>query len=181
MKPIVTFAVATGMRLGEICDLRISSFEVDESGAAYVMTGRTKNGERLAWPLEGWAREFVEARVGDEPFGGAYLFPGPNGGNAYTSIKRNFRATVERSGLVYGREQPNGVTFHTFRHSMASLALNHGVPESVVQRMGNWKTRRMLDRYAHLADETLRQGAATVVNLIDHRPPAAPGHRRRKS
>ena len=49
---------------------------------------------------------------------------------------------------------------------MASLALNHGVPESVVQRMGNWKTRVMVERYAHLADETLRAGAATLAKLV---------------
>ena len=50
---------------------------------------------------------------------------------------------------------------------MASLALNHGVPESTVQRMGNWKTRTMVARYAHLADESLRDGAATVAKVID--------------
>ena len=50
---------------------------------------------------------------------------------------------------------------------MASLALNHGVPESTVQRMGNWKTRTMVQRYAHLADESLREAAATVAKVID--------------
>ena len=47
----------------------------------------------------------------------------------------------------------DGVTFHSLRHTMASLALNHGVSESTVQRMGNWKTRTMVARGAHLADE----------------------------
>lgn len=35
-----------------------------------------------------------------------------------------------------------------------------------MQRMGNWKTRVMVDRYAHLADESLRAGAATVAKLV---------------
>ena len=48
-----------------------------------------------------------------------------------------------------------------------SLALNHGIPEATVQRMGNWKTRAMVARYAHLADETLREGAATLARIID--------------
>jgi hypothetical protein len=50
---------------------------------------------------------------------------------------------------------------------MASLALNYGVPEATVQRMGNWKTRTMVQRYAHLADERLREAAATVAKVID--------------
>jgi hypothetical protein len=50
---------------------------------------------------------------------------------------------------------------------MPSLALNAGVPEVVVQRLGNWKTRKMVSRYAHLADETLRSGAAKLADLLD--------------
>ncbi len=50
---------------------------------------------------------------------------------------------------------------------MASLAINHGVPESTVQRMGNWKSRVMVQRYAHLADEELRKAAAKLANLVD--------------
>ena len=52
---------------------------------------------------------------------------------------------------------------------MASLALNHGVPEFTVQRMGNWKTRTMVARYAHLADEELRKAAARVADLVGGR------------
>ncbi len=70
------------------------------------------------------------------------------------------------AGLVYGRKERDGVTFHSLRHSMASLALNAGVSEVVVQRLGNWKTRRMVSRYAHLADETLRSGAAKLADLL---------------
>ena len=50
---------------------------------------------------------------------------------------------------------------------MASLALNNGVPISTVRRMGNWKTEAMVARYAHLADETLRDAAAKVAEVID--------------
>ena len=42
---------------------------------------------------------------------------------------------------------------------MASLALDYGEPETVVQRMGSWKPRVMLNPYAHLADESLGVGA----------------------
>jgi len=30
--------------------------------------------------------------------------------------------------------------------------------------MGDWTSRAMVARYAHLADESLREGAATVVS-----------------
>lgn len=97
------------------------------------------------------------------------MFPGPEGGDARTSVNRQLPDVIRAAGLRYGRKHKDGVTFHTFRHSMASLALNHGVPESTVQRMGNWKSRVMVQRYAHLADEELRKAAATVAELVDPR------------
>jgi len=169
LQVIVKFAVATGMRLGEICTLTRASYQTDESERGYVITKRTKNGARLIWPLEGWPLEYVTRRVSVTAFPGDYLFPGPGGGNAYTSVHHTLPDVVRAAGLNYGRKSADGVTFHTFRHSMASLALNHGVPESVVQRMGNWKTRVMVDRYAHLADESLRAGAATLAKLVSGR------------
>ena len=62
--------------------------------------------------------------------------------------------------------EPEGVTFHTFRHSMASNALNAGIAEHIVQRMGNWKDRRMVSRYGHLGDDALRDAEARVARLF---------------
>jgi integrase len=169
LKAIVKFAASTGMRLGELCSLRRANYQTDEAGQAFVITERTKNGERLVWPLEGWPLNYVQERVCKTAFPGDYLFPGPGGGNPYTSVQRTLPDVVRKAKLKFGRKEADGVTFHTFRHSMASLALNHGVPESVVQRMGNWKTRVMVDRYAHLADESLRAGAATLAKLVSSR------------
>ncbi len=49
---------------------------------------------------------------------------------------------------------------------MASNALNDGIPEHIVRKMGNWKDRRMLDRYAHLADETHREAEARLTSPL---------------
>lgn len=163
----VRFAASTGMRLGEVCGLRRANYQVDQRRRPFLITEKTKNGESLAWPLEGWPREHVEARVKATKFPGERLFSGPKGGNPYKSIHRFFPKAVKAAGLVYGTKHKDGVTFHSLRHTMASLALNHGVPESTVQRMGNWKTRTMVARYAHLADDSLRDAAATVAGVID--------------
>lgn len=168
LQVIVRFAVATGMRLGEITSLTRASYQTDEQGQGYVVTERTKNGERLAWPLEGWALDYVRERVEAARFPGDHIFPAPRGGNAYAAIQRELPAVIEKAGLRYGRKHPDGITFHVFRHTMASLAINAHIPESTVQRMGNWKTRTMVGRYAHYADESLREAAARLVDLVKH-------------
>ncbi len=108
-----------------------------------------------------------EAAVARAKFPHSFLLPGPRAGRALMSIRRHFPAAVKAAGLKYGRKHPDGITFHTYRHSMASLALNAGVPKSTVQRMGNWKSPAMVNRYAHLADETLRSAAKKLDALVE--------------
>ena len=43
---------------------------------------------------------------------------------------------------------------------------NAGIAEHIVQKMGNWKDRRMLARYAHLGDENLRQAESDLTRLL---------------
>ena len=133
------------------------------------MTEPTKNRERHIWPLVGWPQEYVLERIQNARFAGDYLFPAPRDGNAYTAVQRELPAVVRKAGLVYGRNKENGICFHTTRHSFASLALNNGIPESVVQRMGNWKTAAMVKRYAHLSDESFREAAVRIADLVEHR------------
>jgi len=86
-----------------------------------------------------------------------------------------------RGGARYGRKHTDGVTFHCFRHTMARLALNHGRPESTVQRMGNWESRVMVQRYAHLADEELRKAAAKLADLVGIRDAKKPVQKKKKA
>jgi integrase len=172
---LLTVDCSTGMRLNEVCDLRKSNYQEDDNGAAYLETGKTKNGTRLTYPLEGATLRIVKARVDKLKFPTAYIFPGPRGGNSESSIKRWLPVICEKAGLVYGRDDENGITFHTFRHTRASLAISNGVPEGEVQKLGNWKTASMTRRYAHLADERMRKAAGTVSEIVcGHRASQAP-------
>jgi integrase len=52
------------------------------------------------------------------------------------AIRRAFPGAVRAAKLDYGHTR-HGVTFHSLRRTAASLALNAGVPEHVVQKLGN--------------------------------------------
>ena len=49
---------------------------------------------------------------------------------------------------------------------MASLALNSGIPIDAIAELGNWKTRRVVENYAHTADETLIAAAAKMASML---------------
>ena len=169
---VVLAAVGTGLRRGNVCELRCADVTRDEHDGLFLFVGRDKNGEPIHKRLLGPLRATVERRIkGRLP--AAYLFPGPRDGNAYTSLGRFLPLAVRLAGmrnppfrLRWGRKHRDGITFHTTRHSMASLAANNGVPLDVVKRMGNWKTDSMVKRYTHLADERLHEGEATLARVL---------------
>jgi integrase len=171
MQDIITFACRTGMRLSEITNLRRSSYQTDDNGRAWLVVGRTKNKAPLAWPLEGETRKLVERRLKDARFPDSLIFPGPRGKGAERAIRRKLPKAVEAAGLIYGAHDLNGVVFHVFRHSMATHALANGLSERVIMALGNWKTNSVCRRYAHVADEVMRSGAAALDAAMSR-----PGH-----
>jgi integrase len=163
---LVNFSIRTGLRLGETLSLRVGDYSVDAQDRAFLTVRETKNGCQHHVPVEGSVRELVERlirRNGLRPR--RRLFAGPRGGNPYSSVRRHFKAAVTKAGLPWG-ERVDGITWHSLRHSMASLALNAGVSESVVMRLGNWRSRSMVARYGHLADDTLRKAASKLDDLL---------------
>ena len=194
LKDVIVFAAATGIRLGRLCDLRRSDYE-----DSFIVIDRDKNGERVHIPVADELKPLVERGVERADFPGSYLFPGPTGTNARASIRRWLPRVVRQAGLRWGKYltgadgkplrdhrgqkilDPQGVTIHTLRHSFASNAFLSGVPDSVIQRLGNWKTGSMLDRYRHHADEQLREAAGRVAACVagGHNTVTAPRKRPR--
>jgi len=48
---------------------------------------------------------------------------------------------------------------------MASLARNAGATVEEIARIGNWRDRRMVERYAIFADETIEKAAAKLDRI----------------
>ena len=173
---VIVFASSTGVRFGRVCDLRRADY-----ADGFIVIDKDKNGERVHIPVAGDLEPLVERRVEVANFSGSYLFPGPKGGNARASIRRWLPRIVRAAGLVWGKYEqgedgkalrdkrgrkvldPDGITFHTFRHSMASNAFDSGVIDAEIQKLGHWKDPKMLDRYRHIGDDRLREAAARVV------------------
>lgn len=72
----------------------------------------------------------------------------------------NLRRILRRQCELAGIRQ---VTFHTLRHSAATLLLAQGVPSPVILDVLGHQDLRMLRRYQHVTD-SLRQDAAQVID-----------------
>ena len=73
-----------------------------------------------------------------------------------SNLRRMLRRQCASAGI---RE----VTFHTLRHSAATLLLAQGVPSAVILDVLGHQDVRMLRRYQHVTD-SLRQDAADAID-----------------
>ena len=70
-------------------------------------------------------------------------------GESVGSIKRGAKRAAEEAGLQWGRN--GGVTFHTLRHSIATLMAEMGISEAIRKDLMGHKEIRTTQKYTHLA------------------------------
>lgn len=155
---LVKFALFTGCRRGEILSLRWADVDLD---AQAIRLRNPKGGKDEVIPVNaeaaGVLREALAMRPSPECL---YVFPSKSGGQR-TCIKRVWARIKHKAGL------PEDFRFHGLRHTFASYLASSGkVSLYVLQRLLTHKTPVMTQRYVHLMDETLREGANALSGMI---------------
>ncbi len=137
MPSVITLAVESGMRRGEIVGLR----REDVRGSVAYLAD-TKNGTARAVPLSSAAREAIDAlplRMDGRLFG---LHP--------DTVTGYFRRCVKAVGL-------EGLRFHDLRHEATSRFFEKGFSIMEVAAITGHKDLRMLRRYTHLNPASLAE------------------------
>jgi integrase len=140
LNPIVVMALSTGMRQGEILNLKWPDVDL-KKGVAILQ--ETKNGERRRVPITGYAlevmREYAKVRRLDSEF----VFPGRTG--KPVEFRKHWLKALSDAGIADFR-------FHDLRHCTASyLAMNGASLAEIAEILGH-KTLQMVKRYSHLSD-----------------------------
>jgi integrase len=135
---MVVTALNTSMRSKEIFDLLKE--HVDFKNRMIHVT-LTKNWEKRNIPMNELLTKVLKEIIKEDP-DTPYVFTNPKTGKPYTSIKTTFTKAVKRIGL-------EGFVFHDLRHTWCSKMCELGVDEATIMQLGGWKTRSMIDRYAH--------------------------------
>jgi integrase len=156
---LVKFAGTTGLRWGEIAALQCKDVSLLNRtifvGKAYSdglkgekILGSTKTHQSRTVPfpkeLGVELQELIENR---SPESHLFTMPGEGSLDYNNFMSRIFRPAVKRSGLA-------GVSFHTLRHTAASLLISHGTPITTVSGiLGHASTQMTLDVYGHLYED----------------------------
>ena len=157
LKPIVLFAVNTGVRQDNILSLTWESMDLHRG----VFTlPYTKNGERLGLPMNNTVKELLTELNKVRHINGGCVFSSTVGTKLDASkVDKWFRHALKVAGIMDFR-------FHDLRHTFASWLVQRGVNLYEVQRLLGHKTIAMTMRYAHLSPQNL-QDSVKVLDKHD--------------
>lgn len=152
---MMKMALYTGMRRGEIFNLKWNDINFE---TGFIWIRDPKGGSDQKVPLNEMAREILDSIPRTKS---AYVFPGKNGGKRVTTGVAGRRIRKE-AGLP-----KNFRPMHGLRHVYASMLASSGkVDMYVLQKLMTHKSPKMTQRYAHLRDEALKNGAGQIDDIF---------------
>lgn len=155
---ISKFALHTGMRAGEIFDLKCAHINFQQNG---IHIFDTKSCNRFV-PLNETSKQ-IALDFYTEP--NSFLFS--NNGKRLIEVNKIFRQAVDSAELNDGiTDRRQKVVFHTLRHTFASRLVQNGKTIEVVSKLLGHSSLQMTMRYAHLS----RGQFFDAVNSLDHVP-----------
>ncbi|KGA24946.1 integrase [Pectobacterium brasiliense] len=152
MKRVVSFALLTGARKGEIFSLKWDSVNLSRR-IAIVTADNAKSGRARPLPLNDDAVKIINACGRDSD----YVFSA-NGVRIVEINRTDFCNALRISGIADFR-------FHDLRHTWASWHVQNGTPLMTLKELGGWEKLEMVNKYAHLSTEHLRQFSGIVTFL----------------
>jgi integrase len=159
---LVTGALLTGCRYGELAAMAVADFNPD-AGTVRVRSSKSGRPRHVVLPREGL--DFITGLAAGKP-GSARLFLRSNGKPWAKSEQQRPLATACKAGRI---DPP--VNFHGLRHTYASRLAMRNVPLAVIAaQLGHSDTRMVEKHYGHLSPgyvaDTVRAAFGTL-GIVD--------------
>ena len=155
---IVLMALTTGMRAGEIFNLKWQDVDFDNN---IIHIRDPKSGENRTTFLSPDMKEhLIEFRKDQKP--SDYVFTNSKG-KPFRAVPDVWKTIIKELGFNKGvTDRREKVVFHTLRHTFCSWLALSGVPLHVIKELAGHKTIQMTERYAHLLPDVRRKAAERV-------------------
>ncbi len=151
LQPIVVMALHTGMRRGEILNVKWDQIDLEKR---IVQVKHTKNGKDRLIPINeslfSVLASLKRQAIGD------LVFPNPQTGKPYTEVKKSFKLACKKAGL-------SGIRFHDLRHTFASRLIAAGVDLVTVRDLLGHFSVTVTQRYTHPGNGQKIQAVALLA------------------
>jgi integrase len=157
--PIVSLALLTGMRFGEIVGLR---WEDIDPVNKIITLEKTKNGERRMLPLTDAVRTVLAVcRQTDIATGLVFKPTSTTNRSGVVDIRNAFMKALKAAQILNFR-------FHDLRHAAASYLAMNGATQGELMAILGHKTPTMTRRYAHYSQKHITNVMErTQANLLE--------------
>jgi integrase len=153
LKPMVLIAMNTGIRRGELFNLRWSDIDFDQ--AILTVRGATaKSGQTRHIELNSVALAVLRDWRKQSPAHG-YVFPSASG-QRFDNVKTSWEGLVKDAGIENFR-------WHDLRHNFASRLVQAGIPLNTVRELLGHSDIKMTLRYSHLAPHVKARAVEALV------------------
>lgn len=159
---IMLMALYSGMRRGEIFKLKWEDINFERK---FIFLRDPKGGPDQKIPINDMTKDLLNGINSDTS---SYVFPGRHDGRR-TTLGVVGRRIRKNAGL------PDDFRpMHGLRHVYASMLASSGkVDMYVLQKLMTHKSPKMTQRYAHLRDDALKNGASQIDNIFKQQKEAA--------
>jgi integrase len=154
----IRLQLLTGARIGEVLTATWADFDLDR-GVWIKPSHHTKQKRTEHLPISGATRDLVQQMQDAEGENSTYLFPGRDPKKPLTDLKRFWRSVMSMSKIEDYR-------IHDNRHTHASQLVSSGMSLAIVGRLLGHTNPMTTQRYAHLADDPLRQAAEIMAKKM---------------
>lgn len=150
--PIVTTALQTGMRRGEILSLEWSQVDFE---LGYIEVLKTKSGKARSIPISDKLRKTLMKLDRTSK----YVFVNPKTGLPYVDIKKGYNKAVKDAGI-------KNLTFHDLRHTVATRMVEKGIDLLVVKDILGHSNIETTMRYAHPVPKRKLEAVESLSSFV---------------
>ena len=150
----------TGMRISELCTLKLDCLLEDGEGDYFIRYYQSKLRKDHSIPLSRETAAVIikqKKAVKDSKINTEYLFPRSNGlpfkANYFNQLLNEFafdHKVADETGKLWRFQA------HQLRHTVGTRMINGGVPQHIVQKFLGHESPEMTARYAQIHDQTLK-------------------------
>lgn len=175
---LMAVAYHAGLRLAEACylrtgidvDLNAGVLRIQNRGGAHAWKTKSPNSVREV-PVNRTLQTLLQEHI-DLGFAGARYFFHPPRKDKPIALRTAYTWWTEAydaAGIKWGRSDVDTVTYHTGRHTFASLLVQQGVSVLIVAELLGDTYEQVVKTYGHLTPHNLRD----AVTLLEEKLPEA--------
>ncbi len=147
----------TGSRRSEVLHATWDQFDLERE--IWTKPAHTTKQKQMAHvPLSAQTIDMLKAMKSEAT--SPFLFPGRIPGKPLQEIKKSWDSITKKAGL-------SNVRIHDLRHTHASHLVSSGLSLSIVGKLLGHTQASTTQRYAHLADEPLKQATQVFGNKLE--------------